>query len=95
VVFVLLLIGRVDEYIVKVAHGEVVNIRPYTIVNVCLKRRRCICQPEGHNSVFELTIVGLECSLELVTFLHSDEVAGVAEFQFREDPGFAHSIEQF
>jgi len=28
VVFVLLLIGRVEEYIGKVTHGEVVNISP-------------------------------------------------------------------
>jgi hypothetical protein len=55
----------------------------------------CICQPKGHNSVFELTIAGVECSLELVDFFDSDEVVGVPEVQFSDDPGFTHSIEQF
>jgi hypothetical protein len=45
--------------------------------------------------VFELTIVGSECSRELVTFFDSDEVVGVPEVQVSEDPRFAHSIEEF
>jgi hypothetical protein len=92
-VFVLRLIGGVDEYIVKVTLGEVANIRPQKIDNVGLKRRWCICQPKGNNSVFELTIAGSEGSLELVPFFDSDEVVGILEFQFSEDPGLAHSIE--
>jgi hypothetical protein len=95
VVFLLLLIGRVDKYIVKVTPGEVFKIRPLIFVNVSLKRRRCICQPEWHNLVFELTIAGLECSLELVAIIDSDEVVRVPEVQFSNDPGFVHSIEYF
>jgi len=52
-----------------------------------------MCQPKGHNSVFELTVAGLECSLELVTIFNLEEVLGVWDAQWSEDPGFAYSIE--
>jgi len=37
--------------------------------------------------------VGSECSLELGAFIDSDEVVGVLEVQFSENPGFAHMLE--
>jgi hypothetical protein len=76
-------IGSVDEHIVKVTHGEVVNIRSYTIVNVSLKCHLCICEPQRHNYVFELKKVGSECCLELVAFLHSNELIGILDVQYR------------
>lgn len=89
----LLLIGCADEYIAEVTYSEVVNVRLSTIVNISLTCSRCICQPKGYNSVFELTIAASECSLEHFAFIDPDEVVHVPEVQFSEDPGFVHSIE--
>ena len=86
-------IGRVDEYIVKVTQGDVLNIGHLTIVDVSLKRSRWVCQPEGHNFVFELTIAGSEYRLEFFSSFDSDEVVGIPEAQLSEDLGFVHSIE--
>jgi len=89
----LLLIGQVDEYIVKVIDGEVINIGPYTIVNIGLKRSRYICQSEGQNLLFKLTLAGLEYSLEFVSCCDLDEVVGSPKVLSTEGPGFTHSIE--
>jgi len=58
-----------------------------------------------------MTIAGLECSLELLSFFDLDKVVGIpeiqfgqdpvwprsslAKIQFGEDPGFAHLFESF
>jgi len=88
-----LLIGRVDEYIVKVTNGEVVNRGPWTILDVSPKGSRWVCQSEGHNLVLEPTIGGSECSLDFVSFFDQDEVVGIPEVQLGEDSVFRHSIE--
>jgi len=79
VVFLLFIICGVDESIVKVTQGGVINIMRWRIINVCVKHHRSISQPKGHKSIVELTIAGLEWSLELVVFIDSDEVVGVPE----------------
>jgi len=95
VIFVLVLICRVDEYIAKVTHGEVVTIRLWTIINVHLKCCPCICQPEVNNMVFVQALAGSECPVDLAVFFDWDGVVGLTEIQFSEGLGLAHSLEWF
>ena len=39
----------------------------------------CVCQPERHDSVLELPVLGAKRGVVLVTFLDSDEVIGIPE----------------
>ena len=45
----LLFVSRVDEYVIEVGHGEVVDIRPQAVVDVALEGGQCVHQSEGHN----------------------------------------------
>ena len=91
----LLFVGRVDEYVIEVAHGEVVDIRPQAVVDVTLEGGRCICQSERHDPVFELAVAGSKCRLVLVAFFDADEMVGIPEVQPVEDPSSAHPIKHF
>jgi len=91
----LLFVGRVDECVIEVAHGEVVDIRPQAVVVVALKAGRCICQSEGHHLVFELAVAGSKCHLVPVALFDADEMVGIPEVQPGEDRSTAHTIKHF
>lgn len=69
------------------------SIRAWTILNESQKYCQCTCQPDGHNSVLQLTKVGLECSLELTPFIDLVQVVGIPDDKYSDDLGFVHSIE--
>ena len=89
----LLLIGLDDQYIVKVAPSEVVNVTPLAVVNFALESCPSIHKPERHDLVLRLPILSAERSFVLVALLDSDRVIGVADVQFLEDPGSSQSVE--
>jgi hypothetical protein len=40
---VVLLVCRIDEYVVEVAYRKVVNVWAYTIIDIGLERSWCVC----------------------------------------------------
>jgi hypothetical protein len=91
--FVLLLISRVDEYVIELTHCKVIDIKPQTMVHGSLERGRPIREAKSHNSLFELTTPGSECSLVLITFFDQNQLAGVPQIQFGNDTSFSQSVE--
>ena len=91
----LLFVGRVDEYVIEVAHSEVIDIRPQTVIDVTMEGHRGIRQSEGHNTGFKLVVAGSKCRPVLVAFLDADEMLGILEVKPGENPSSAHTIKQF
>ena len=91
----LLFVGRVDEYVIEVAHSELVNIRPQAVGDVTLEGHRGIRQSEGHNPVFALAVTGSKCRLALIAFLDADEMLGIPEVEPGENLSTAHMSKHF
>jgi len=90
-----LFIGRVDQYIIEVPHGEVINKMPQAVVNVTMDVRRGIRQCEEHNPVLELAVTGSKCHLVLVAFLDAHEMVSIPELGPGKNPHSAHTIRHF
>ena len=88
----LLLIGRVDEYVLEVAYCEVVNVWPHAIIDVRLESSRCVCYAERHDLVFELAVTCSESRFVFIVFLDPDEVISPTEVRLHKYPGLAHAV---
>jgi hypothetical protein len=90
--FLLLLLGRVDQYIIKVSHSEFVNVRLQGIIDIGLQSRWCVVQPKRQDTELILPIPSVDRGVVVVGFFDSYKVIRVPEVQFRDDPGSSQSV---
>ena len=86
---------RVDENVVDVSNDKLVQKRMKGCVDVGLKCRRRVGQPERHDTIFEMAIAGAECSLPFVTVRNPKEVISCSEIDFGIILGIFDTIEEF
>ncbi len=58
----------VDEDVIKVHYNKNVELLYQDLVDITLKRGRCVGQSKRHDLIFEVTIVGLEGRLPFIVF---------------------------
>jgi len=88
-------VGRVDEYVIEVAHDEVVDIRPPPGGDETVEGRRCIRHSEGHNPVFEFALASSKSRHVLIAFLDVNEMVGFPEVEPGKDASSVHTTWHF
>ena len=78
--------GGVDEDVIHVAYDfTTVNELTKDVVHHCLECHRGVAQSKEHDSWFEQALVGLECSLPLITLLDPHVVEPPVEVEYGEE----------
>ncbi len=74
----------VDENIIEIHYYEDVELLGQDLVDVTLKRGRCIGQSERHDLVFEMAVTGPEGHLPFVTFPDPHSMVGIGQIELGE-----------
>ncbi len=71
----------VDEDVIEVQYHKNVELLCQDLINVTLKRGRCIGQSKTHDLVLEVTIVGPESRFLFVAFLDPHSIVGISQIE--------------
>ncbi len=74
----------VDEDVIEVHYDKNVELLYQDLVDVALKRDRCIGQSKKHDLIFEVTIVGPEGRLPFIAFPDPHLIAGIDQIELGE-----------
>ncbi len=74
----------VDEDVIKIHYYEDVELLGQDLVDVTLKRGRCVSQSERHDLVLEMAVAGLEGRLPFVAFSDPYSVVDVGQIELGE-----------
>ncbi len=74
----------VDEDVIEIHYYEDVELLGQDLVDVILKRGRCVGQSERHDLVLEMAIVGPEGRLPFVAFSDPHSMVGVSQVELGE-----------
>ncbi len=78
---------RVDENIIKIHYYEDVELFGQDLVDIALKRGRCIGQSERYNLVLEMAVAGPEDRLLFVAFPDPHLMVGIGQIKLGEPSG--------
>ncbi len=76
----------VDEDIVEIHYYKDVELFAQNLVDIALKRGRCIGQSERHDLVLEMAIAGPESRLPFVAFPDPHSMVGIGLIELGETP---------
>ncbi len=74
----------VDEDVIEIYYYEDVELLGQDLVDVTLKRGRCVGQSERHNLVLEMAVAGLEGRLLFVAFSDPHSMVDVGQIELGE-----------
>ncbi len=74
----------VDEDVIEIHYYKDVELLGQDLVDVTLKRGRCIGQSERHNLVLEIAVAGPEGRLQFVVFFDTHSMVGVGQIELGE-----------
>ncbi len=74
----------VDEDVIEIHYHENVKLLVQDLVDIALKRSRCIGQSERHDLVLEMAVVGPEGRLPFVAFPDPHSIVGVGQIELGE-----------
>ncbi len=68
----------VDKDVIKIHYYEDVKLLSQNLIDIALKRGRCVGQSERHDLVLEIAVAGLEGRLPFVAFPDSHSMVGIS-----------------
>ncbi len=74
----------VDEDFIEIHYYEDVELLDQDLVDVTLKRGRCVGQSERHDLVLEMAIAGPEGRLLFVAFPNPHSMVGIGQIELGE-----------
>ncbi len=74
----------IDEDVIKIHYYEDVELFGQDLVDVTLKRDRCIGQSERHDLVLEMAVAGPEGRLPFVVFSDPHSMVGIGQIKLGE-----------
>ncbi len=74
----------VDEDIIKIHYYEDVKFLGQDLVDVTLKRGRCVGQSKRHDLVLEMAVAGPEGRLPFIAFSDPHSMVGVGQIELGE-----------
>ncbi len=74
----------VDENIIEIHYYEDVELFGQDLVDIALKRGRCIGQSERHDLVLEMAVSGPEGRLPFVAFPDPHSMVGIGQIELGE-----------
>ncbi len=74
----------VDEDVIEIHYYEDVKLFGQDLVDVTLKRGRCINQSEKHDLVLEMVVAGSEGRLPFITFPDPYSMVGIGQIELGE-----------
>ncbi len=77
----------VDENIIEIYYYEDVELLGQDLVDVTLKRGRCVGQSERHDLVLEMAVAGPEGRLPFVAFLDPHSMVSIGQIELGEQSG--------
>ncbi len=77
----------VDENIIEIYYYENVELFGQDLVDIALKRGRCIGQSERHDLVLEMAVAGPEGRLPFVAFPDPHSMVGIGQIKLGEPLG--------
>ena len=73
-----------DENVIKIHYHENVKLFGQDLIDVALKRGRCVGQSKRHNLVLEMVIAGLKGRLPFIVFLDPHLILGIGQIKLGE-----------
>ncbi len=70
-----------DEDVIQVCYDKNVKLFCQNLVDLVLKRSRCVGQSKRHNLIFEVTIAGPEGRLPFIAFPDSYSMVGISQIK--------------
>ncbi len=74
----------VDEDVIEIHYHENVKLLGQDLVDVALKRGRCVGQSERHDLVLEMAIAGPESRLPFIAFPDPHSMVGISHIELGE-----------
>ncbi len=74
----------IDEDVIEVHYNENVEFFCQDLIDVTLKRGRCVGQSKRHDLIFEVAIAGPEGRLLLIAFLDLPLMIGIGQIKLGE-----------
>ncbi len=71
----------VDEDIIKIYYYEDVKLLGQDLIDVTLKRGRCVGQSQKHDLVLEMAIAGSKDRLSFIVFLDPHSMVGIGHIE--------------
>ncbi len=74
----------VNEDVIEIHYHENVELLGQDLVDVTLKRGRCIGQSERHDLILKMAIAGLEGRLPFIAFPDPHSMVGISQIKLAE-----------
>ncbi len=79
----------VDEHVIKIHYYKDVELLGQDLVDITLKRIRCVGQSERHDLVLEIAVAGPEGRLLFVAFLDPHSMVDIDQIELGEPSSLA------
>ncbi len=74
----------VDEDVIEVYYHKNVELFCHDLVDIALKRGRCVGQSKRHDLIFEMTITGPKSRLPFIIFPDLHSMVGIGQIKLGE-----------